>query len=398
MIINQIKEMDEERKQTLWEFSFRAFKLDILNSATFEDDKSQMIKEIIQEMNNYEDTYASSFHGSFPNSQTLIPKIKENILKAKITIDKQSSLMSVIEGEILKKTVSMKMLLDNISQIDPTFNKKIEHLKKLRSIQVELSTTNDIKEYGFSIISKISFMIQKKNNLVSQKTAQYAGILEDYNYVGNLLLSFDNMKSNFQVPKVDSIESALSKLQNSKLRLERSLSQIKNELLGILEEEIKEISNSIRQNKNYEEFRNILREAKQDKLRFIREERVFKAAVEDYRDLMRELSLIRLMIVRLSPYDLIKFSNQAANIERIEEMYPENYSPSLLNTSSFNDIVKALFEENKKLSKYHKEYLLLSKEAQQNMDKLVEKETQLDIIFAEIWSKIQSIEEEGKEK
>ena len=63
-------------------------------------------------------------------------------------------------------------------------------------------------------------------------------------------------------------------------------------------------------------------------------------------------------------------------------------------TSSFNDIVKSLFEENKKLTKFHKEYLLISKEAQQNMDKLVEKETQLDIIFAEIWSKIQSVEEE----
>ena len=148
-------------------------------------------------------------------------------------------------------------------------------------------------------------------------------------------------------------------------------------------------------NQLYIQFKTLLKAAKLDKIRLIQEEKIYNTAVENYRSLMRELYVVKLMIVRLSPYELIRASNQVSNMSQILELYPEKFNSSVLHTSGYSNILQKLVEENGKMRKYHNEYLYLSEQKESHLKALIEQETRLDSYFAEIWAVIQSTQEEG---
>jgi cytochrome c556 len=389
--------MNEDKKNTLWEFSFRALKLDIFSKAKYEDDTTDKIKGIINEMISYEEYYAKSFHGSHPDSVRFLPEIEKKLKIATNTLGRKRNLIEILKEEI-KVMIQMLEVIKNSAQRDEnSFVKNIIYLKKLQSIYVELLMPDNEHNSRFPIISRISSVISHKNEEIKAQVDQYALILGDFNFLENLILSFDVVKESYEKADHADLDLKLFQIKKSKNRLENSLDKIKNELVNILNSEIKTVSNVVKNDEKFINFKEYMRKIKINKMLLIREEKTFNQAMEDLKNILREMNLIRIMIVRLSPYELFKFSNQIAALEKISKMYPEDYSYSLLQTESYNHILKTLFEENKKSKKYHEEYITKAKKAQNNIEKLIEKETQLDVYFAKIWSDIQRNDREGKE-
>ena len=77
-------------------------------------------------------------------------------------------------------------------------------------------------------------------------------------------------------------------------------------------------------------------------------------------------------------------------------MTPANYSESLVNTTSYKSILQNLFIQNEQLKANQNEFLELAMDKNDILKELIEKEKELDVIFAEIFTTLQSIEQEGK--
>ena len=397
MIVNQIKEMDESRRNNLWMFSLRKWRADILTNAEFQQADKERIAQIIEDFEVEHEFYKNHFKEELAKLSAIFPVLGQKKLQAKIVVAQQQEKIVKLKAELDADVKILDSILANESNEHQEFMSTLDYLKQLKSINVELSMTDDIHEKSFFLVSKMKDVISSRKPEVGQKVLEYSQKLEDLNYFEKILGTFTRARAVFKFPEQPRLDAQIDKIRRAKSELESSLGNLKDQLVTLSTNELQSVASTVTRNTSYVSFKSTLQKAKRIKRSLMDEKKPYTEAVEQYRYQVREIGLSRFLNLRISRVELLKMDTRIADLENIHMMYPEHYSEGLVSDARVAAKLHEVFAENKKMLKYHTEYLRLLREAKSNMHQTIEKEKELDRYFAQVWSVIQSTED-GRER
>ena len=393
MMVNFIKDMDQEKQNLFWKFSLRKVRISFLENADFSAEENEKIGQIIEEIDYLNELHESETKEKIPKVVELVPNLAKRKLSIKIELERQLDVIKPLATNLKAKTDLMQQILASVRQKAPDFLKTVEYLKELKAINVELSMVEEAGEQGLTLINKMHSMIGETNRAIHQKVIDYARKLEDYNYFTNLLRVFDKRGLYFTVPKQPALDQKLQRMREIKAELGSTLDSLKDELLHLSVQEINRVTQTVTSNPEYIKFKSALRDAKGIKKNLIQAQKVYNSKYSIYSAIMTEYGMLAKMNWRISPMQAIKMSDRISHMKNILTMYPEEYNDQLVSDPSLKAKIQEVFAENKKLIRYQREYLGLAQSRQRHFKELMDQEKLLDLYFAKLWSTLMSSSE-----